>query len=144
MRRDHPRLRGEKRFCTLICFFNLGSPPLARGKDADLCPESRLDRITPACAGKSLYVIIVSPFVKDHPRLRGEKFFSNILLDARQGSPPLARGKVLFSFLVPFPYRITPACAGKSLSRCNGAFLCGDHLRLRGEKEQSTNLCPSL
>ena len=52
--------------------------------------------ITPACAGKSVIIIIVCPL--------------------HIGSPPRVRGKVN-SIMFPIPYpRITPACAGKRCS----------------------------
>ena len=52
-RRDHPRLRGEKKKPTSISKPGLGSPPLARGKEkADVDFQAGV-RITPACAGKS-------------------------------------------------------------------------------------------
>ena len=50
-------------------------------------------RITPACAGKSLCV---------------SEYFANVIQ-----TPPLARGKALKKCSSRFCSRITPACAGK-------------------------------
>ena len=52
-RRDHPRMRGEKPQLTAFLMFSGGSPPHARGKVPDPVQLGQIDRITPACAGKS-------------------------------------------------------------------------------------------
>ena len=50
--RDHPRLRGEKVDWFDICGFDVGSPPLTRGKAMADLALSAVSRITPAYAGK--------------------------------------------------------------------------------------------
>ena len=50
---DHPRLRGEKLCADADGGEQLGSPPLARGKDHTIFRILNCIRITPACAGKS-------------------------------------------------------------------------------------------
>ena len=66
-------MRGEKVEGGKIDNGRIGSPPRARGK-AVFQPENFTGfRITPACAGKSLYDAIDLVFVQDHPRVRGEK-----------------------------------------------------------------------
>ena len=72
-RRDHPRLRGEKRLNPSKIVLSQGSPPLARGKADGIQNLTAKIRITPACAGKSAIVRRTSCFARDHPRLRGEK-----------------------------------------------------------------------
>ena len=52
-KKDHPRVRGEKRLSTNAESRNGGSPPRARGKDPESAPADWIQRITPACAGKS-------------------------------------------------------------------------------------------
>ena len=52
--RDHPRLCGEKAECTECNIRTPGSPPPVRGKAIFLAFLQIRDRITPACAGKSL------------------------------------------------------------------------------------------
>ena len=71
--RDHPRLRGEQCIVYRPYFFNLGSPPLARGTDnvAKCPPPAR--GITPACAGNRPLIRLNSCLKRDHPRLRGEQ-----------------------------------------------------------------------
>ena len=34
---------------------------------------NRLNRITPAYAGKRIVMIVILPLIEDHPRIRGEK-----------------------------------------------------------------------
>ena len=90
---DHPRLRGEKAPCPSSLYHQVGSPPLARGKEEGERNERLQSRITPACAGKRLCHSFCNTAKGDHPRLRGEKGKSKALNRASWGSPPLARGK---------------------------------------------------
>ena len=50
---DHPRVCGEKSAGANVIGLSLGSPPRVRGKGAWTWYGEHLDRITPACAGKS-------------------------------------------------------------------------------------------
>ena len=73
LRKDHPRLCGEKWFKRETTISKRGSPPPMRGK-VQTCPLERLrKRITPAYAGKSLNSTLILFMIKDHPRLCGEK-----------------------------------------------------------------------
>ena len=49
--------------------------------------------ITPAHAGKRVKYISQRTYKKDHPRTRGEKLFSYVLIEIEGGSPPHTRGK---------------------------------------------------
>ena len=71
--RDHPRMRGEQQFKLGHLGTGLGSPPHARGADTSEIAELERRGITPACAGSSLIVNLVSSRDKDHPRMRGEQ-----------------------------------------------------------------------
>ena len=51
------------------------------------------------------------------------------------GSPPHVRGKEVFDFYFAGVFGITPACAGKSNSRCPVLPLSEDHPRMCGEKD---------
>ena len=113
--RDHPRLRGEKPFQLWHAQNFLGSPPLARGKAKGAKIALSGSRITPACAGKSGCIVPSTAFIKDHPRLRGEKYSLELLSFVLEGSPPLARGKETL--------------------RASVHRLKRDHPRLRGEKD---------
>ena len=73
MRRDHPRLCGEKLNCRKIERHDEGSPPPMRGKaKTDLFDFFEI-RITPAYAGKSGNSGVALFDIEDHPRLCGEK-----------------------------------------------------------------------
>ena len=90
-------MRGEK---TLPCHLQLqdiGSPPHARGKVVTKLIARPGQRITPACAGKRLFIAFMSAAMKDHPRMRGEKRTLSDRDKSIIGSPPHARGKVCFS-----------------------------------------------
>ena len=114
IRQDHPRLRGEKVVNQPVFISLEGSPPLARGKGCSLLGYGRAARITPACAGKSLPKLMKAHFLRDHPRLRGEKCRHSHEIPTLPGSPPLARGKGVNAPDLTKPVGITPACAGKS------------------------------
>ena len=131
---DHPRLRGEKNLLEDNYSREGGSPPLARGKALKVAAHSSFRRITPACAGKSGRRSPTPPDTEDHPRLRGEKQVEADQQRTIQGSPPLARGKVLLHKNNTTNIRITPACAGKSPGSCPWRRHAWDHPRLRGEK----------
>ena len=66
-------MRGEKIIIYIIIHYIYGSPPLARGKVLEVTKILQKDGITPACAGKRLFLQGKLPVSGDHPRLRGEK-----------------------------------------------------------------------
>ena len=70
---DHPRLRGEKEKILKAIVGIAGSPPLTRGKGSRKAEFPIGDRITPAYAGKSFPLDSYLLYIRDHPRLRGEK-----------------------------------------------------------------------
>ena len=115
--RDHPRVCGEKRGIYRSCLDGTGSPPRVRGKASHqrwICP---VYGITPACAGKSLGAKNWKNLVRDHPRVCGEKFALIRSAAESAGSPPRVRGKGRAPLYHPSQNGITPACAGKSISR---------------------------
>ena len=73
MRKDHPRLCGEKLPEPPFSQVQTGSPPPMRGKVYFENKYRHVKRITPAYAGKSFSVKICLFGNKDHPRLCGEK-----------------------------------------------------------------------
>ena len=75
LRRDHPRLCGEKSKVMYRTMPSEGSPPPMRGKDFFTCGELIPFGITPAYAGKSIYGKRYSGNIWDHPRLCGEKHY---------------------------------------------------------------------
>ena len=132
--RDHPRLRGEKGDNMDQRSFTEGSSPLARGKGYQRAPLLSWLGIIPACAGKSSLSCVTVNFVRDHPRLRGEKAIFAAALGRMTGSSPLARGKAAGVDPETGEIRIIPACAGKSFDVLCFSWPVWDHPRLRGEK----------
>ena len=113
---DHPRLRGEKKILLNKINQRRGSPPLTRGKGLKIYEQRFRIRITPAYAGKSALASPQKKPEKDHPRLRGEKKPYPYGLSMLKGSPPLTRGKAVFSGCQLSSCGITPAYAGKRLN----------------------------
>ena len=90
---DHPRLCGEKKEAERKLNYDRGSPPPMRGKVIHSQLRVIVFRITPAYAGKSFRSSTADISRQDHPRLCGEKFFSNGITASVPGSPPPMRGK---------------------------------------------------
>ena len=113
--RDHPRLCGEKDRANKKMHVVQGSPPPMRGKEVIKATKNLPARITPAYAGKSAVVELLLITRQDHPRLCGEKPFSQDIFPPVPGSPPPMRGKEKFANTPDHCFRITPAYAGKRL-----------------------------
>ncbi len=131
---DHPRVCGEKRPVPAGLMLLAGSPPRMRGKVT--CTGSHADAlgITPAYAGKSSKRGSNSQWLRDHPRVCGEKCHVPALRRCEPGSPPRMRGKGAQYSLPVWRHRITPAYAGKSLPSRACPPSCWDHPRVCGEK----------
>ena len=91
---DHPRLCGEKSWTNSSSVLMLGSPPPMRGKVVPCAPRCRINRITPAYAGKRALSSFSTCLAWDHPRLCGEKVSMVEDVLGCVGSPPPMRGKV--------------------------------------------------
>ena len=131
--RDHPRVCGENRQRHRRACRGAGSPPRVRGKQECFMREACWGRITPACAGKTKLNRIVYSLIKDHPRVCGENKQTGIFRKQKRGSPPRVRGKPAFNLTASSNVRITPACAGKTLSGSSWRFSPRDHPRVCGE-----------
>ena len=90
---DHPRRCGENRLRFLPARPPRGSPPQVRGKRFSSHASCFLHRITPAGAGKTLYIARGDFERGDHPRRCGENCSKLIVVVSRPGSPPQVRGK---------------------------------------------------
>ena len=90
---DHPRVCGEKQSSNPDMYPAHGSPPRVRGEAVYPRSCSRTGRITPACAGRSRKRAARGLAGPDHPRVRGEKFYTTMGAKAIHGSPPRARGE---------------------------------------------------
>ncbi len=71
--------------------------------------------ITPAYAGKSVIHELFQPFLRDHPRVCGEKRVVTSATGTGTGSPPRMRGKENAPIMQGLNLRITPAYAGKRI-----------------------------
>ena len=111
---DHPRLCGEKVQNHITHPRTRGSPPPMRGKVILYIDRHAIFRITPAYAGKSQCLFVTCLYVRDHPRLCGEKLIPIEFGGIETGSPPPMRGKERQEILVADDSGITPAYAGKS------------------------------
>ena len=131
--RDHPRMRGEDLWRKLGRTLILGSPPHARGRRSSRQSASDLRGITPACAGKTVWLSAPKVPIVDHPRMRGEDATMRHCSMILSGSPPHARGRLISVVLGTERTRITPACAGKTTLSLAAALQPKDHPRMRGE-----------
>ena len=105
-----------------------------RGKVEEGLGDTLGERITPAYAGKSCYLIGCLFRLWDHPRLCGEKKDTRGRRWRQSGSPPPMRGKACPPSTTICIVRITPAYAGKSCGLCTLSRPSRDHPRLCGEK----------
>ena len=109
-----------------------GSSPHARGPL--ICKEhcKALSRIIPACAGSTWPPVPSRTWCWDHPRMRGVHFCLSLVLDARSGSSPHARGPLMLWLIYAPLQRIIPACAGSTQVKIVAACNMRDHPRMRG------------
>ena len=115
--RDHPRVCGENYHTSGHRPILQGSPPRVRGKHGPGLQAGIWQRITPACAGKTLFVFSTPRSTWDHPRVCGENYIYLADTYRVQGSPPRVRGKPSLTLILAISFRITPACAGKTIKR---------------------------
>ena len=134
LRRDHPRVCGEKNAILSGRKTEPGSPPRMRGKVRELLFSFHCARITPAYAGKSLLDKCNCVVFRDHPRVCGEKSLQSVRFSERLGSPPRMRGKDWAKTGAYNAQGITPAYAGKSHPRYHCPWRYRDHPRVCGEK----------
>ena len=115
-----------------------------RGKLPLDCVPAVVERITPACAGKTTVKNVLKPFTQDHPRVCGENLSTIFCSSFCGGSPPRVRGKLYNGRVVTLRARITPACAGKT-SRFPLLYISNrDHPRVCGENLLSHTFSETL
>ena len=104
-----------------------------RGKPLLQSQSTGLNWITPADAGKTRLVGVDIQLRRDHPRGCGEnnRAFMYVVDDA--GSPPRMRGKLTTAQGLKHVGRITPADAGKTITRLSDIIGAEDHPRGCGE-----------
>ena len=131
--REHPRSRGEDSGISATTSTTLGTPPLARGRQAD-CDCERLEAgNTPARAGKTAGHPGRRRPQREHPRSRGEDLPAPAIWQSEKGTPPLARGRPGLKPAVEVAVGNTPARAGKTGTDASSAAYRWEHPRSRGE-----------
>ena len=132
--KDHPRVCGEEIDRQGHHADDWGSPPRMRGRGPQRGPGRGAPGITPACAGKSLKLLLSAFRLQDHPRVCGEKKEGAPGRVPPLGSPPRVRGKAPVRSSPALHSGITPACAGKSPVLISLMVMRRDHPRVCGEK----------
>ena len=110
-----------------------GSPPRVREKPQDIRTAINTLGITPACAGKTPLIKVLRTKSWDHPRVCGKNLKRSGMRKFQTGSPPRVREKLECIVLTPLKVRITPACAGKTLTRKAFFRELWDHPRVCGK-----------
>ena len=116
---DHPRVCGEQGPIGSRGGSTTGSPPRVRGTACAGPGLALVWTITPACAGNRdppFWLLVGSG---DHPRVCGEQDAEGHGPGAGVGSPPRVRGTANEVTTSTATTRITPACAGNSVSMTN-------------------------
>ncbi len=73
-----------------------GSPPHVREGPCIVISVPCFDRITPACAGRTLNRLIFHNRSQDHPRMCGKDRFADSIASCGIGSPPHVREGLKF------------------------------------------------
>ena len=89
--------------------------------------------ITPACAGKTYACWLRLSLVGDHPRMCGKDQITQSFVLRHPGSPPHVRERLFGRDFLCFPFRITPACAGKTSTSPVKLSTYWDHPRMCGK-----------
>ena len=110
-----------------------GSPPRVRGILDGKPITTKAFGITPACAGNTTSKTGARCFTRDHPRVCGEYCALRLLSRRSIGSPPRVRGIQMYKQRPRIVDRITPACAGNTISHACNVVEFGDHPRVCGE-----------
>ena len=93
-----------------------GSPPHARELRIENITTGYRYRITPACAGTTLLIVMKFTGYQDHPRMRGNYQLTSALRCRQSGSPPHARELLRCTAKGVRCSGITPACAGTTFT----------------------------
>ena len=117
----------------------LRSPPRMRGKVIVRSRNAVQIGITPAYAGKRQRRATACTWLRDHPRVCGEKDAICKSCPARQGSPSRMRGKAGWPLYGLPCIGITPAYAGKSQPWRSYSQRRWDHPRVCGEKRPAVD-----
>ena len=72
-----------------------GSPLHVQEKHFEDAVKICIRRITPACAGKTVFLVQMMKHHQDHPRVCGKNDCFGFAVDGKPGSPPRVREKQL-------------------------------------------------
>ena len=95
--------------------FSIGSPPHVREGLVGKVVIFNAFRITPACAGRTPFQINNLSIYQDHPRMCGKDILASLTIAQAIGSPPHVREGLNYLLEDMTAFRITPACAGRTL-----------------------------
>ena len=90
------------------------------------------NRIIPAYAGCTIFLLVIYDRSRDHPRIRGVHAQTHTTDCSRAGSSPHTRGALCIPILMRLPVRIIPAYAGCTPCQHNSKASLPDHPRIRG------------
>ena len=91
-----------------------GSSPRVRGKHTLSTAQEKVHGLIPACAGKTLYLVVEWIKLVAHPRVCGENFSESCHESNTRGSSPRVRGKPGACLRMRTHGGLIPACAGKT------------------------------
>ena len=134
--RDHPRVCGNHCWPERSTTPEGGSPPRVREPRELFLSSPRMRRITPACAGTTVYLRRQADHEQDHPRVCGNHVFQAVENGSVQGSPPRVREPLHPAEQVRRRGRITPACAGTTSARISCLMYVWDHPRVCGNHRE--------
>ena len=135
--RAHPRACGENGLADPVDAVFGGSSPRMRGKLTLLSAGDNLNRLIPACAGKTGLMPPVGYRRPAHPRVCGENSEHYARKPRPSGSSPRVRGKRLGQKVIDAERRLIPACAGKTLVCGLFLWFAWAHPRVCGENSLS-------
>ena len=110
-----------------------GSPLHVQEKHFEDAVKICIRRITPACAGKTVFLVQMMKHHQDHPRVCGKNRCKQLWCPIDWGSPPRVREKPLNSLVGQRVTGITPACAGKTVNWKISLQASRDHPRVCGK-----------
>ena len=110
----HPRVCGENWIYPTHTTAYAGSSPRVRGKRMGNKRTNESGRLIPACAGKTSNPVADSIISRAHPRVCGENYSAEEIIETLEGSSPRVRGKHGHRRRCRIPRRLIPACAGKT------------------------------
>ena len=105
---------GEHNDMSVAVFASPGSSPHVRGARDAVAVAAHVVGIIPACAGSTMYAIIIPPYLRDHPRMCGEHVPPPSKPELARGSSPHVRGARKDRSVRVRRLGIIPACAGST------------------------------